>query len=111
LKEQAAMTPAPSFLDDLKRANERATSAENDFRRDIAQRIEPLEDERAFAFRRFNLMRAVAAVVASAESEEIAVAAALMGEVLVFTPKRIGHSFEKNRWFAMVEGGKWVGGD
>ena len=36
-------------------------------------------------------------------------AAALMGEVLVFTPKRIGHGFEKNRWFAMVEGGKWVG--
>lgn len=36
-------------------------------------------------------------------------AAALMGEILVFTPKRLGHSFEKNRWFAMVEGGKWVG--
>ena len=36
-------------------------------------------------------------------------AAALMGEILVFTPKRIGHTFEKNRWFAMVEGGKWVG--
>jgi glycine cleavage system H protein len=36
-------------------------------------------------------------------------AAALMGEVLVFTPKRIGHGFEKDRWFAMVEGGKWVG--
>src|SRR4029077_15430612 len=36
-------------------------------------------------------------------------AAALMGEVLVFTPKRIGHAFEKDRWFAMVEGGKWVG--
>ena len=36
-------------------------------------------------------------------------AAALMGEVLIFTPKRIGHLFEKNRWFAMVEGGKWVG--
>jgi glycine cleavage system H protein len=36
-------------------------------------------------------------------------AAALMGEVLVFTPKRIGHAFEKNRWFAMVESGKWVG--
>jgi glycine cleavage system H protein len=36
-------------------------------------------------------------------------AAALLGEVLVFTPKRIGHGFEKNRWFAMVEGGKWVG--
>src|ERR1700761_309601 len=36
-------------------------------------------------------------------------AAAFLGEVLVFTPKRIGHSFEKNRWFAMVEGGKWIG--
>ena len=35
--------------------------------------------------------------------------AALMGEVLVFTPKRLGHTFEKDRWFAMVEGGKWVG--
>jgi len=36
-------------------------------------------------------------------------AAALMGEVLVFTPKRVGHAFERNRWFAMVEGGKWIG--
>ena len=36
-------------------------------------------------------------------------AAARMGEVLVFTPKRIGHSFEKNRWLAMVEAGKWIG--
>lgn len=36
-------------------------------------------------------------------------AAALMGEVLVFAPKRVGHAFEKDRWFAMVEGGKWVG--
>jgi glycine cleavage system H protein len=36
-------------------------------------------------------------------------AAALMGEILVFTPKRLGKDFEKNTWFAMVEGGKWVG--
>ena len=36
-------------------------------------------------------------------------AVALMGEVLVFTPKRLNHAFEKNRWFAMVEGGKWIG--
>jgi glycine cleavage system H protein len=36
-------------------------------------------------------------------------AAALMGEILVFTPKRLNHGFEKNRWFAMLEGGKWVG--
>jgi glycine cleavage system H protein len=36
-------------------------------------------------------------------------AVGLMGEVLVFTPKRIGKDFEKNRSFAVVEGGKWVG--
>jgi hypothetical protein len=68
--------PGPSFLDDLKRATERTAAAENDFRREIAQRIKTLENERAFAFRRFNLMRAIADVVASAESEEIAVAGA-----------------------------------
>jgi glycine cleavage system H protein len=36
-------------------------------------------------------------------------AVSLMGEVLVFTPKRIGRDFEKNRSFATVEGGKWIG--
>ncbi|HEY0223423.1 MAG TPA: hypothetical protein VGC38_02825 [Pseudolabrys sp.] len=36
-------------------------------------------------------------------------ASALMGETLVFTPKRLGHTFDRQRWFAMVEGGKWVG--
>jgi glycine cleavage system H protein len=36
-------------------------------------------------------------------------AANLMGDVLVFTPKRLGRSFEKERSFAVVEGGKWVG--
>jgi glycine cleavage system H protein len=36
-------------------------------------------------------------------------AVALMGEVIVFTPKRIDHSFEKERSFAVVEGGKWIG--
>ena len=33
----------------------------------------------------------------------------LMGEVIVFTPKRLGRDFEKDRSFAIVEGGKWVG--
>lgn len=33
----------------------------------------------------------------------------LMGEVLVFTPTRVGRGFEKDRSFALVEGGKWVG--
>jgi glycine cleavage system H protein len=36
-------------------------------------------------------------------------AASMMGDVLVFTPKRIGRSFEKGRSFAVIEGGKWVG--
>ena len=36
-------------------------------------------------------------------------AAKLMGEVLVFTPKRIGRAFDRGRSFAVVEGGKWVG--
>src|SRR5262249_21664564 len=76
LGSKPAMTPAPSFLDELKRATERATAAESDFRREVAQRIEVLESERAFAFRRYNLIRAVAEAVASAESEEIAVAGA-----------------------------------
>lgn len=36
-------------------------------------------------------------------------AVSLMGDVLVFTPKRIGKDFEKEKSFAVVEGGKWVG--
>ena len=70
------MTPGPSFLDALKLAADRATAAESDFRREIAERTKALENERAFAFRRLNLMRAIADVVAGAESEEIAVAGA-----------------------------------
>jgi len=36
-------------------------------------------------------------------------AAAMMGDILVFTPKRLGRDFEKGRSFAVIEGGKWVG--
>ncbi len=35
--------------------------------------------------------------------------ASLMGDVIVFTPKRLGFDFEKERSFAVVEGGKGVG--
>lgn len=31
------------------------------------------------------------------------------GDILIFTPKRIGHVFEAHRSFAIIEGGKWVG--
>ncbi|MBO0764449.1 MAG: hypothetical protein J2P50_07665 [Hyphomicrobiaceae bacterium] len=37
------------------------------------------------------------------------VSIALAGEVLVFTPKRIGRDFEAQRSFATIECGKWVG--
>lgn len=37
------------------------------------------------------------------------VAIVLAREVLVFTPKRIGMSFERGRSFATVESAKWVG--
>jgi glycine cleavage system H protein len=33
----------------------------------------------------------------------------LMGDPLVFTPKRIGRDFETARSFAVIEGGKWAG--
>jgi glycine cleavage system H protein len=36
-------------------------------------------------------------------------AANLMGEILVFTPKRLNFDFERERSFGVVEGGKWVG--
>ncbi len=70
------MTPASSFVDALKLAAAEAERAEDAFRREIAERTKALERERAFAHRRLNFMRAIAEAMASAESEEIAVAAA-----------------------------------
>jgi hypothetical protein len=63
-----------SFLDALTRAAADAEQAEAGFRREIAARTKALEQERAFAFRRLNFMRAIAGVIADAESEDIAVA-------------------------------------
>jgi glycine cleavage system H protein len=37
------------------------------------------------------------------------IAVTLAGEILVFTPKRVGREFEKGRSFATLEGGKWIG--
>jgi glycine cleavage system H protein len=37
------------------------------------------------------------------------IAIELAGEVLVFTPKRVGREFEAQRSFAVIECGKWVG--
>jgi hypothetical protein len=70
------MTVTARFLVELKTAAEAAKVAESRFRRDAAVWIAALEQERAFAFRRLNLMQAIAEAMASAESEEIAVASA-----------------------------------
>jgi hypothetical protein len=70
------MMPGPSFLDALKLAADRATAAEDEIRREIATRTKALENERAYAFRRLNIMRSMAEVTAGAESEEVAVAGA-----------------------------------
>lgn len=63
------------LLDALRAAAEHAAEAENAFRRDSAQRITVLERERAFAFRKLNLMRAVMKAVGAAAKPDEAVAA------------------------------------
>jgi hypothetical protein len=70
------MGPAASYLDALKLSADQSAIAENEFRNQIAARIKELEKQRSFAFRRLNLMKEISSVIASAESEEIAVAAA-----------------------------------
>ncbi|MDB5655330.1 MAG: hypothetical protein JWQ94_2943 [Tardiphaga sp.] len=65
-----------SYLDALRLAAERSAIAEHEFRSQITARIKQLELERSFAYRRFNLVNEVSGAVASAESEEIAVAVA-----------------------------------
>src|SRR5258707_7419144 len=70
------MVPAESYLDVLRLAADNSSVAENEFRSQLAARIKELERQRAFAFRRLNLMKEVSGVIAGAESEEIAVAVA-----------------------------------
>jgi hypothetical protein len=70
------MGATQSYLDALKRSAEHSAAAEDAFRREIAERTRLLEKQRSFAFRKFNVMKEISAVIAGAESEEIAVAAA-----------------------------------
>ena len=70
------MTP-DAFLDDLTAAAREAELSEKAYRREAAARISILEQERAFAFRRVNLMRSIAEAVTDVESAEIAVSRAL----------------------------------
>ena len=68
--------PAQSFLSTLELAAQQAAKAEEDFRREVAERARRVEQERAFAHRRLNVMRAIADTIVSAESEEAAIGAA-----------------------------------
>jgi hypothetical protein len=65
------------FVTALQAAAEGAAKAEAEFRRHASQRLATLEAARAFAYRRLNLMKAVADAAAGSASEEIAVANAL----------------------------------
>jgi hypothetical protein len=71
------MKATTTFLDQLAAAADDAAAAETAFRRETTERIKTLERDRSFAFRRLNLMRAIAEAVAGAESEELAVASGL----------------------------------
>jgi hypothetical protein len=72
------MSPiAAPYLDAMRQAAEQAAAAEEGYRRDYAQRIAALERDRAFAFRRFNLIRGLSEVVAAAADEKTAAANAL----------------------------------
>ncbi len=62
-----------SFLEELKAAATRAEAAEAQYRQDAVQKIAQLERERAFAYRRLNLLNAVAGAAARAEDEDAAV--------------------------------------
>jgi hypothetical protein len=68
---------AMSFLESLQVAAHDADVAEAAFRREVATRIAAIEQNRAFAYRRLNLMKAVAEAVGQAEEEQPAVAYAL----------------------------------
>lgn len=62
-----------SVVTSLEAAAGHAETAERDYRREAAQRIAALEQERAFAYRRLNLVRELAEAMAGADAEESAV--------------------------------------
>ncbi|MBS3649735.1 hypothetical protein KEU06_14070 [Pseudaminobacter sp. 19-2017] len=64
------MTAFATYLVELERTARAASIAEEEFRRDAAVRAEELKTERAFAFRRLNLLRAIGRAVAACEDED-----------------------------------------
>ena len=70
-------SPATSFLTLLQSAAQRADRAEDDLQREIVKRRKAIEQERKFAYRRYNFMRAIAGAVTGAENQEAAIDGAL----------------------------------
>lgn len=69
------MMPASTFLADLERAASASAEAEAEFRRSVGARIAALEQERAIAFRRLNLMRGLSEAVSHADDRPAALGA------------------------------------
>lgn len=63
-----------AYLEALEQTAHAASVAEEDYRREAARRFRELEQGRAFAFRRLNLMRSVVAAVDGAKDEAEATA-------------------------------------
>jgi len=62
-----------AFLDQLEQTAHAASVNEETYRREAAARFQVLEQERAFGFRRLNLMRTVVAAINGCETEEEAI--------------------------------------
>lgn len=66
--------PIDTYLEQLDATARAASGAEDEYRRDVMERIKNLERVRAFAFRRLNLVRSVVAAMAGAKDEAEATA-------------------------------------
>jgi hypothetical protein len=71
------VTQPPGFLSELETAASTADAEEMAFRREAAARIETLERARTFAFRRLNVLRAMAEAAGRAPDPETSIAAQL----------------------------------
>ncbi|MBN9600451.1 MAG: hypothetical protein J0G28_12365 [Afipia sp.] len=73
-----------AFLDGLEQVAHAASTVEETYRREAAERFEVLAKERAYGFRRLNLMRSVVNAIAGSKDEDEAIvrgSAAFLQEV------------------------------
>ncbi|CAM5336366.1 putative protein OS=Afipia felis OX=1035 GN=BN961_00606 PE=4 SV=1 [Afipia felis] len=73
-----------AFLEGFERSAHEASVNEENYRRETAARLRQLAEQRAFGFRRLNLMRTVVAAIRNCETEEDAImkgSAAFLHEV------------------------------